>query len=201
MKLIKEKWPLLTAFCAVLAIFFFSFYNPYTGPDAISGPVQSESGQPTVYGYQGRQGVYQLEFLADYQISAAVKSRQTYNGDYPSQVSPLDLVLAWGDLNQSEIDRHIRYSQSGRWYFFQFDKDAPVSQAYIQAHSANVHMIPANDRIASLLKRIRVNDYVELRGYLVRVLFENGPWTSSLTREDAGDGSCEIMYVTSIATP
>ena len=199
MRFIKEKWPLLTAFCAVVVIFFFSFYNPYTGPESIGDPVQSDSGQPSVFGYQGKQGMYQLDFLATYQISAAVKSKQSYTADYPAQVSPLDLVLAWGDLNQSDIDRHIHYSQSGRWYFSRFDAGTPVSQAYIQEHSANVHMIPADDGIATQLNRIRVNDYIELSGYLVRVRFENGPWTSSLTRKDAGDGSCEIMYVKKVS--
>jgi hypothetical protein len=199
MRFLKEKWPLVIAFCIVVVIFFYSFYHPYAGPASIGDPVQSDSVQPSVFGYLGRQGTCQIEILATYQISAAVKSKCSYSADYPAQVSPIDLVLAWGDLNQSAIDRHIRYSQSGRWYYFRFDDDTPVSQSYIQEHSANVHMIPADDRIAAQLGRIRVNDYVVLKGSLVRVRFENGPWTSSLTRLDTGDGACEILYVTNVS--
>jgi hypothetical protein len=155
-------------------------------------------GQPEQTVKEGRDGPVTIEFLASYQITAAVKSISNYSTDYASQVSPMDLVLAWGKLNQSEIDSHIRYSQNGRWYFFQYDADSPVDLAYIQEHSANVHLIPANDRILSQIKQLRKNDTVQLAGYLVSVLFESGSWTSSLTRQDAGDGACEIMYVTSV---
>jgi hypothetical protein len=45
---------------------------------------------------------------------------------------------------------------------------------------------------------IRVNDWVTLEGQLVQVVFQEGTWTSSLTRSDSGDGACEILYVTRI---
>lgn len=195
MRLIKEKWLIIVAALAVTVIMFLLFHNPYTGPDFIDEPVQIALSEPETITYQGREGPVVLECLAEYGITAAVKSVHDYATDYSSQVSPRDVVLAWGNLNDSEIAGQIHYSQSGRWYYFRFENGSAVDQAYIQEHSANVHLIPADDKIKSQLRHLRKNDTVQLEGYLVRVHFESGSWTSSLTREDAGDGSCEILYV------
>ena len=198
LKLIRDKWLLLVVVGFAAAILFLSLRNPYTGPDSIGDPVQNTlSGTETIT-YAGRDGPVQIVFLADYEITAAVKNKREYTTDGASQVSPLDLVLAWGDMNRPEVDSHISYSQYGRWYEMRFDTEAPVSQAYIQEHSANVHLIPADDRISSRMARIRVNDCVTLRGKLVKVVFKDGTWTSSLTRLDTGDGACEILYVTRV---
>lgn len=198
MEWLREKWLLVVAAGVLLVILFATVYNPYSGPDFLEDPVQSQLNQTESIIHQGKDGSVTIEKLAAYEIRAAVKSRQDYAADYPAQASPLDLALAWGELNEPEIDRHIQYSQSGRWYYFQYDAEAPVEEAYIYQHSANVHLIPENKKIERQLKRIRKNDLVELAGYLVRVQFDNGPWTSSLSRQDTGDGSCEILYVKSV---
>jgi hypothetical protein len=46
---------------------------------------------------------------------------------------------------------------------------------------------------------VRVNAFVELKGFLVEVQ-KNGdpPWRSSLVRNDQGDGACEILWVTDV---
>ncbi len=198
LKLVRDKWLLLVAVGFAAAVLVLSIRNPYTGPDLIGDPIQSTLSMTDTITYSGRDGPVQIVFLADYEIAAAVKNRREYTSDGAAQVSPLDLVLAWGEMNKPEVDSHIRYSQYGRWYEMRFDTDSPVSRDYILEHSANVHMIPADDRIASRLDRIRVNDHVTLRGKLVKVVFKEGTWTSSLTRLDTGDGACEILYVTRV---
>lgn len=197
MSVLREKWILIIA-AASCAIIFALLHNPYTGPDYLDDPVQSALSQSEQVIHLGSKGPVILEKLAAYQITAAVKSRKDYATDYPAQVSPLDLALAWGELNRPEVNEHIQYSQSGRWYYFRYDANTSVDQAYIYQHSANVHLIPENKRIERQLKRIRKNDLVQLAGYLVRVQFDTGSWTSSLSRQDTGDGSCEILYVTSV---
>jgi hypothetical protein len=198
MQWIKEKWLLLLVPCVIAMALFFAIYHPYSGPDFIEDPVQSQLSEPEQISFEGRDGPVKINFLAAYQIIAAVKSRQDYAADFPAQVSPTDLALAWGNLNQDDIASHIRYSQSNRWYYFRYDAESSVTKAYIQEHSANVHIIPADDHVAAIMRQIRTNDTVELNGYLVEVIFASGLWRSSLSRRDAGDGSCEVMYVTAI---
>ena len=44
---------------------------------------------------------------------------------------------------------------------------------------------------------------IELKGFLVDVDFKNSNnqalWSTSMTRDDTGDGSCEILYVEEIS--
>ncbi|MGE5397012.1 MAG: hypothetical protein ACM3MK_05685 [Chitinophagales bacterium] len=171
--------------------------EPYQGN--IADPVQQNLTNVQIINTPGEDGDVQISLLAEYNIEAVVKGKRKYS-DYPSQVSKYDFALAWGDLNEKEIDKNIKYSQSGRWYYYRYSDDTPVSGEYIANHSANVHLIHKDKDILNEIKKIRVNEHVRLQGYLVSVNFKNGPWKSSLSRTDTGNGSCEIMYVTDIET-
>jgi hypothetical protein len=61
-----------------------------------------------------------------------------------------------------------------------------------------VHLIHSDKSILREIQSIGKGDHIKLDGYLVRVNFPNGPWTSSLTRNDTGNGACEILYVTAV---
>jgi len=62
-----------------------------------------------------------------------------------------------------------------------------------------MHVIPAEPWIAKELKKLRRGDVVRLDGTLVDVDHASGfKWRSSLSRDDSGDGSCEIFFVQSI---
>ena len=110
----------------------------------------------------------------------------------------MDLVLAWGSLNQKEAVEGVRYRQSGRWYYYNLKDNAPVTLGYIGNHSANTHIIPVDRIVEKQLKKIRKNDHVVLSGYLANVHFSSGVWKTSTTRTDTGNGSCEIFYVESV---
>ncbi|NLT21219.1 MAG: hypothetical protein GXY16_09520 [Syntrophomonadaceae bacterium] len=192
-----EKF-LLAGFLLVALLFAESLLSvqPYQGN--IPDPVQINLVEPETITVKGKNGEVELSLLAEYSVAGVIKSKKKYSSDYPSQVSVYDFALAWGDLNMKEIDKHIKYSQSGRWYRYLFPYDSPVSGQYIANHSANVHLIHKNEEILKKLKRSRKNHYVRLEGYLVSVNFQNGPWRSSLSRTDTGNGACEIMYVTNV---
>ena len=198
LRLLREKWLLILTVLVVCGIIFTSVYNPYTGPDLIDDPVQILLSKSEKITCEGTDGPVTVICLASYKIMAAVKHVHRYSTDYSSKVSPMDLVLAWGSLNHPEIDSQIRYSQSNRWYYFQYSADCPVDGQYIQEHSANVHLIPADGQVRRQLNALRKNDTVEIEGYLVAVQFETGEWRSSLSRLDSGEGACEIIYVTKI---
>lgn len=167
----------------------------YTGP--IADPVQTglEGGQ--VINILGDEGYVSLTLLAGYDIEAVVKSTNRLR-DYPAQVSRYDFALAWGDLNRADIDATISYSQGIRHYTYRWSPQTPVSPAYIGSHSANVHIIHSDREILRKVRGIHRGDHIRLQGYLVQVNFPHGPWRSSLTRTDSGNGACEIMYVTEV---
>jgi hypothetical protein len=63
-----------------------------------------------------------------------------------------------------------------------------------------MHLIPASDRIAAQLAAAQPGYKVVLAGRLVDASWADGRrWATSLTREDTGNGACELMFVESVA--
>jgi len=59
-----------------------------------------------------------------------------------------------------------------------------------------MHIIPANSLVLRQLKKARAGNLVHLQGFLVNASTDEGfTWHSSLTRNDTGDGACELFYV------
>ena len=139
---------------------------------------------------------------AKYHIAAMIVGVREYSSGWNSQISPADLALAWGGLAAMDYDTYIEYEQRGRWYYYKFNKMSPFDKRYIGSHSANNHIIPATDNIKNIIAKLQVKQIVALEGYLVNVdgVYEGEKvwWHSSLTREDSGDGACELMYVNKI---
>ena len=64
-----------------------------------------------------------------------------------------------------------------------------------------MHLIHANAGVARALGNIRKRQIVKLSGYLVEVKSKDGwGWRSLLSREDRGQGSCEVIFVQSVET-
>jgi hypothetical protein len=136
---------------------------------------------------------------AKYEITAKVVSKKRYYDGWASKIAPYDFALAWGRLIETEISKFIIYSQIRRFYFFTCKWNCPVTQDYIADHSSNNHLIPANSNIFNALKKIKEGNIIQLWGFLVNVRGmcqeRDVNWTSSTTREDTGNGACELMYV------
>jgi hypothetical protein len=140
--------------------------------------------------------------LAEYKLSGRVVSKETYSSNWDGKISPVDLAIVWGKLVEPDWDKYITYSLRNRWYFYQYKPGSPFDNSFVISHSANNHIIPANENILEAVKTIGKGDRVVLGGFLVNIkgTYEGRPVTrnTSMTRKDTGDGSCEIVYVTKI---
>jgi hypothetical protein len=143
-----------------------------------------------------RKGPATVTPRASYDIAAVAKSSERYWFDPPALVSPLDVVLAWGDVPRPAYDDKLDYSQSWRFFFWRTD-DLALDAGYVIAHTANTHLIPANRNVRRALLAIDRGDEVRLRGLLVDVATPDFRWPTSLIRTDHGDEGCEILYVES----
>src|SRR5437870_434796 len=106
---------------------------------------------------------------AHYRIAARVLTHTAYNSGWQSMISPMDLALGWGEFADRKADHWVEWSQAGRWYFYHWTPDAPFDSKQIGQHSANVHIIPANEQVRGALQYVRNNDAVLLEGDLVDV--------------------------------
>jgi hypothetical protein len=137
--------------------------------------------------------------LATFALEARVLSREDYSFDTGAAISPTDLTLGWGPMSDSAVLERLSISQGTRWWRWYSD-DPPIGRSDIEGSAANMHMIPADDGVASALSRVREGDVVALRGYLVEAVRADGwRWRSSLSRSDTGSGACELIWVESLS--
>jgi hypothetical protein len=137
-----------------------------------------------------------IDMLYMYEITGRVSNIEKYNNnEIFSKISPLDVGISWGETANKYNHNKIKYSSIGdRKIYSSYDYDA----VYNSFETSNNHLIPKNDKIKKYLSLIKRNDYIRIEGYLVNVSTNNWYTKSSTTRNDTGDGACEIIYVTNI---
>jgi hypothetical protein len=204
-----KKTILIILVVLVLAVGGF-FAKKNTGTRrAVAGipdPVQKEaSGTETM-----EVGKYKVNFtkLYSYDIKALVVHTKDYpETDLAGKLAPKDLALAWGKVAEYNDRIDFNWRQSGRWYYWStstYAEIAPVGSVAGVTHcSANNHIIPATVAVRDKVKKIKTGDYIHMTGYLVNINATGSDgstfyWNSSTSRDDSGDGSCEVFYVTDI---
>lgn len=169
---------------ALFAAFWFGWSHLRPPP---SGQLQPDGAY--------RLGQYRITPLEPFALEARVLGRENYRYDRGADISPTDLALGWGPMADPQILSRIDIRQGNRWYRWHVD-EFPISRRAIETHSANMHMIPANAEVAAALARIKPGQRISLAGQLVRVDGDDGfQWISSLTRDDTGEGACELIWV------
>ena len=164
------------------------------GAIAPETPIQENIDSVHCFCYKG----YRIIPLAGFEIKAKVLSKHDYRVGRESSLSSTDLALGWGRMSDDEVLSHLEISQSHRWYHWHTE-DFPIPRWEIETHSANMHMIPKNTVIATKLKKVHKGDLVSLKGKLVNVNALDGwHWMSSLSRDDTGEGACEVIFVEAI---
>lgn len=137
--------------------------------------------------------------LAGFSIDAKVLSRRDYRSDRESQLAPTDLALGWGRMRDDAVLAQLDISQSARWYHYRYGGAPPIPQAEIDRSAANMHMIPGSEDIASALAQVEKGERVRIDGWLVEAQAPDGwRWRSSTSRQDTGQGACELVYVCAI---
>lgn len=141
-------------------------------------------------------GAITFEAKARYRIAARVLSTERYYLGWTGEVVPLDLALGWGELSDTSIDEVVTWRQGGRWYFWTWSERSTFTNADVARSSANVHIVPATPNLARALLALDAGDIIQLRGFLVDIQGPGGArWRTSLSRNDTGGGSCELLYV------
>ncbi|KAF1708812.1 hypothetical protein CSC70_11935 [Pseudoxanthomonas kalamensis DSM 18571] len=144
---------------------------------------------------------YRLTPLAGFSIEARVLSRKDYRSGRESELSPTDLALGWGRMSEDAVLSQLQISQSGRWYHYRWRDSPPLPPTEMVRNSANMHMIPADRSVARALNAVGKDSRVRIDGWLVEAQSGDGwRWRSSLSRDDSGNGACELVYVCALTT-
>ncbi len=187
----------VTVCLLLMSVLWFVFFNDasVTLGDGVLAPAPPE--QVTIIAPESFSfNEYTITPLATFHITAKVLARKKYRRGREADLAPVDFALGWGKMSDEQVLADIDISQSNRWYFWKV-KQFPIPRREIETHSGNMHLIPANAFIHSLIKSTRVGEIIELKGKLVRVDAEEDDWhwRSSLSRTDKGNHACEVIWV------
>lgn len=189
--------PLLLA--AVVALGCWQAYSewrlrPLHPPAGVLAAAEPEQTAPALAPF--RQDGFELQPMAHYRIRARLLSRESYHWGREAQLSPLDFALGWGPMSDSAILAQLKLAQSSRFYSIYIEQTPPLPVTALLLHSANTHLIPADDAVRRALRWMRPGQVVELEGELVNISAPDGwHWNTSLTRTDTGAGACEVLWV------
>ena len=192
----------LLFFCsAVLAVGFWLSPRPAIvhppGVIAPNEPVQQAIAKPAAWNFRG----HTITPLATFEVDARVLSTARYwVSSRETRLSSYDFVLGWGEMSNQAVLDTMTISQTNRWFEWRWsNKRPPISDVEIISHSANMHMVAADDTVLTKLGNVGTGQLVHIRGSLVQAKAADGwTWTSSMTRNDAGKGACELIWVEEI---
>lgn len=164
-----------------------------TGPGALTPkpPVQESVGDARQFVFEG----IRITPLARFSARARVLGAERYRFDRGSSLVPVDLALGWGPMSDNAYLDGIEISQGNRFYHWQA-KTLRLPRREIERNSANMHLIPGDPLIRRQLLGVRRGQVVSFEGYLVEAEGPDGwRWRSSLSRDDTGEGACELVWV------
>ena len=142
---------------------------------------------------------WKLTAVAEYKLHARILGTKTYHSGVQSSLVPTDVAVGWGKMSDSAVLDHLSLSMGNRFFFYEWSNTPPISQDEIKISAANNHVIAANDEVRSAVRWLRVGQIVTMKGYLVNATKQDGfNWSSSLRRDDTGNGACELFYVESV---
>lgn len=201
-------------FYLLLAVFSVTFFtrNSYRGisdiePAVLSDPIQTETKSREAITFEKDDYGYELTPLFDYEINGLVVHRMDYTwfSIYKmDSVFPLDLCIMWGDNIKNGVygEKSLKFSQDTRFCRYSWRGEL----AFDANEVSNNHILVNNDDLEKRLRGINSGDQVKIKGKLVNVTGKNigtpgkyDPETfgmgSSIRRNDAEAGACEIIYL------
>lgn len=183
----------------IVGVCFFGAYQTLQTREVTYGPGVVAPTEPTQDAPYSTSPIthksYQLQPLHRFVIEARVLGAEHYRLDREADLAPVDLAMGWGRMSDDRVLDKIEIKQSGRFYFWRTPQ-FPIPREEIETHSGNMHMIPSNEYLESQLKKLRKGQVVKISGLLVEAKAKDGwHWRSSTTRQDTGNGACELIYV------
>jgi hypothetical protein len=137
---------------------------------------------------------YEISLVACYRIGGLVLGHMNMPYDSFHGVITCSVGMAWGRLVDLDKQRMVDWGFGAHegWAGLrpELQPGADIDLHYLASHFSITGIIPANKSVDQAAKTLSYGEIAELSGFLAE--------GSSLTRDDDGPGSGEILYTTRI---
>jgi hypothetical protein len=207
-----DKLNLKYLFLCSAALFFISWYMYSDVYKRMGGLLPETHAAPVQTGLEGQvtgpsccKGPYCWQFtpLHEYAVTAMVFGISHKLASEFDDVMSADVGLLWGENASGELYRDVKLRVMTDHYEVWW-KDG---QRFNLTDAANTHLASCDEAAFKAAKRIKPGDQVRIRGWLVNARASKEPgetdprkifrWRTSVTRDDKGEGACEILYLRS----
>lgn len=162
-------------------------------------PVQTET-KESPFEIKRNEIDYKIVPLYDYELNGLVVSYNDSNNwvDYYHElwkdyINVKDICVVWGENIKNGSYKEASYSSGS----FTCRVAYPAGVALKGNALSNNHILYKDEKIYKALKSLDIGDQIHLKGQLVKYSSDNSGWrSSSITRDDDGNGACEVVYVT-----
>lgn len=103
--------------------------------------------------------------------------------------------LTWGEANKVDIQKHITWMRGG--YRYENTQEALRAASVIGRNNSNFYLIGSTPNLRRAIARIKKEDHIRIRGYLVDVVHPEGTWTTKPPLRVRTD-MCNMVYLTEL---
>lgn len=179
-------------------VYYYWITRPIShGPGIVApdAPVQTEIGfsNDDPFSFKG----FTLTPKAKITFQARVLGIENYFFDSFTELSDTDIVFGWGEMSDERNFESLLVRQSDRSFYFEMTTP-PIKEHKMWQQTANMHLIGSTKTIRNKIQRLRKGHIVKMEGLLVDAASESWTLKTSLSREDIGEGSSELIWINSI---
>lgn len=166
-------------------------------PQLLKGPVQTAIDRSEfLFHYRG--GVYDVQPVAAYEISGLVVSHNNiksladiYHDE--DSVDLKDICIIWGANLRNNDFQQVDFESNAWTCSYSYFGELRFQHNQV----ANNHLLAAEAAVQKTIRSLKIGDQVTLKGMLVNYRRGNTDYVraSSLSRDDTGNGACEVMFV------
>jgi hypothetical protein len=143
---------------------------------------------------------WKLKPMASYRLRGRVLGTKRYRSGFGADLVPTDVAVGWGRMSDQSVLDQFDLSMGNRFLFYKWASQPAIPEEEIKRSASNNHVIAATDEVRKAVRSLLPGHIVTMSGYLVTATRAGGEtWTSSLRRDDTGNGACEVFYVKEIS--
>jgi hypothetical protein len=141
---------------------------------------------------------WNLTAVAEYELRGRVLDTKRYRSGRTADLVPIDVAVGWGRMSDQAVLDKLTLSMTNRFFFYEWSAAPPIPQDEIERSAANNHLIAANAGVRRVIRSLKSGQIIMMKGYLVNARGpDGGKWPTSTSRNDTGNGACELFYVES----
>ena len=201
------KVTFLLSLSVTIALYFFkdslppaSFYDA----GSLSEPLQEPTRQNS-FTINVNNETYLIEPRYDYELEGVIVSYHNaddfsdiwHHARWKDFINLRDLCVVWGSNVETGVYLDLNFHNDS-WTCWVSWPNAEVGQRFQKHELSNNHVLVDDESVRKVLMKSEPGDHIRLRGVLAEYSNPGSGFTrsTSITRDDTGNGACETIYVT-----